>query len=92
MAINRLLRNELGERIDNYEMTVSSPGLGKPFKHINQFIKNAQKPVEIVLLNVEKLQGILGKVEENKLIEIYQYIKKHSEIPECFFCLINLGL
>lgn len=79
VAINRLLRNELGERIDNYEMTVSSPGLGKPFKHINQFIKNAQKPVEIVLLNGEKLQGILGKVEENKLIEIYQYIKKNTK-------------
>jgi len=79
VAINRLLRNELGERIDNYEMTVSSPGLGRPFKHINQYIKNAQKPVEIVLLNGQKLQGILGNVEENKHIEIYQYIKKNTK-------------
>ncbi len=79
VAINRLLRNELGEKLDNYEMTVSSPGLGKPFKHINQYIKNAQKPVEIVLVNGQKLQGHLGNVEADKQIEVYQYIKKNTK-------------
>lgn len=79
VAINRLLRNELGEKLDNYEMTVSSPGLGRGFKHINQYIKNVQKPVEIILHNGQKLQGILGNVEPNKHIEIYQYIKKNTK-------------
>src|SRR5688572_2923875 len=53
-TIARYLRSELGEAADNFEITVSSPGLDKPFRHMNQYLKSIGKSVEVVTVEGNK--------------------------------------
>ena len=45
-AINTLLHEEFGEALDDLELQVSSPGLGRPFKVERQYRKRLGKNVE----------------------------------------------
>lgn len=65
--IARFMRNELGEAADNYEITVSSPGLDKPFRHMNQYKKNIGKSVEVLTLEGNKLEGKISTASENEI-------------------------
>jgi ribosome maturation factor RimP len=66
--IARFLRSELGESADDYEMTVSSPGLDKPFRHMNQYLKNIGKSVEIVTIEGNKMEGKIDHANENEIV------------------------
>lgn len=67
-AIARYLRSELGEAADNFEITVSSPGLDKPFRNFNQYLKNIGKSVEIVTVEGNKLEGKLNTANEKEVV------------------------
>lgn len=58
-AINRELREEFGEALDDVELQVGSPGLGRPFKVERQYLKHVGKPVEIVPKEGASLEGVL---------------------------------
>jgi ribosome maturation factor RimP len=58
-ALTRALREKSGEALDAWQITVSSPGLDRPFRHPVQFEKNIGKSVEVVLLEGQKLEGLL---------------------------------
>ena len=58
-ALTRALREKSGEALDAWQITVSSPGLDRPFRHAVQFEKNVGKSVEVVLLEGQKLEGVL---------------------------------
>lgn len=66
--IARHLRGELGEAADDYEMTVSSPGLDKPFRHHNQYLKNVGKSVEVITAEGNKLEGKIDSANEVEII------------------------
>lgn len=66
--IARYLRGELGEAADNYEMTVSSPGLDRPFVHMNQYLKNIGKSVEVLTVEGNKIEGKLNAATENEIV------------------------
>lgn len=66
--IARYLRGELGEAADSYEMTVSSPGLDRPFRHINQYLKNIGKSVEVLTIDGNKIEGKMNAASENEII------------------------
>lgn len=66
--IARYLRNELGEAADNFEITVSSPGLDKPFRNMNQYLKNIGKSIEIVTTEGNKLEGKLNTANEREVV------------------------
>src|SRR6476661_6258672 len=55
--IARHLRSELGEAADDFEITVSSPGLDNPFRHMNQYKKNVGKSVEVLTAEGNKIEG-----------------------------------
>ncbi len=62
IQIARQLRVLGGEALDPYDLTVSSPGLDKPFRHPIQFEKNIGKHVEVLLEDGRKLIGKLDAV------------------------------
>lgn len=68
VTISRYLRNHFGERADDYEITVSSPGLEKPFRHFNQYLKNLEKSVEVVTADGTKISGKLTTAEADFVI------------------------
>jgi ribosome maturation factor RimP len=65
VQISRLIEGSLDREQDDFELQVSSAGLGQPFKVYRQFVKNTGTEVEAVLINGEKLKGILTSTDEN---------------------------
>ena len=82
-AVTRELREGLGEKADNYDIEVSSPGLSEPFRVKEQYQKNIGEKIEILLNSGEKLTGKLLEVnpddiqvEEKKRIKTEKKKKK----------------
>lgn len=78
IEISREIEAQLDREKEDFELTVSSAGIGYPFKVDGQFQKNLNKNVEIKLKDNTKLGGILKafdassvtiEYEEKKLIE-----------------------
>jgi ribosome maturation factor RimP len=81
VEITRFLRTKLGEEIDNYEVLVSSPGLDRPFKVIEQYRKNEGKIVEVIKKDGIKITGKLNVISD-EYIEIEEEIKAKSKKNE----------
>jgi ribosome maturation factor RimP len=72
--INKYLVGKLDKDIEDYNLEVSSPGLGAPLKVPRQFDKNLGKEVEII-----KKDGIKLKV---RLLEYFgDYLEVEQQIP-----------
>jgi ribosome maturation factor RimP len=48
---------------EDFELQVSSPGLGQPLKVIQQYFKAVGEKIEILLKNGDQLKGTLEAVE-----------------------------
>lgn len=58
-AINRGLRDELGEALDDLELEVGSPGVGRPFRVERQYRKHLGRVVEVHKADGGLLRGQL---------------------------------
>lgn len=63
-AINKELREEFGEALDDMELQVGSPGLGRPFKVERQYLKHVGRAVEVVPKQGNVLEGVLEAYAE----------------------------
>ena len=68
VAISKQLDAQLDRDIEDYDLTVSSAGIGYPFKVPQQYEKNLGNQVEVKLQNGEKLQGILKSHSEAGIV------------------------
>ena len=75
--INRHIISQLDKDIEDYELEVSSPGLGLPFKVFQQYQKNLGRNVELVLKTGLKIKGKLIEASPER-IEIEEQ-KKHRD-------------
>lgn len=74
--ITRKLRSSLGEKVDDYNIEVTSPGLTSAFQVTDQYKKNIGQKVETLLKTGEKITGKLQEVNpDNILIEEKKRIK-----------------
>ncbi len=68
----RQVCKELDEQLDreteDFALTVSSAGIGYPFKVPKQYKKNLNKEVEVKLLTGGKLQGILKSYSDEGIV------------------------
>lgn len=72
-SLSRYLREALGEDGDDYQITVSSPGLDRPFRHPMQYTKNLEKSIEVVMNDGQKIAGKLVSVEAGKSISVQEF-------------------
>ena len=63
VEISRLIENALDREVEDFELQVSSPGIGQPFKVREQFLKNIDRPVEVLLPDGRIWKGVLEKVD-----------------------------
>ena len=66
--INRGLRDTLGEALDDIELEVSSPGMGRPFRVMRQYQKHIGRVVEVLLRDGTKINGQLVSADESDLL------------------------
>lgn len=70
--VTRNLREALGEAYDDVEITISSPGLDRPFKHPKQYHKNLDKSIEVILKDGSKISGKLKEVGDEQIV-VHEY-------------------
>jgi ribosome maturation factor RimP len=68
VGLTRHLEANLDREKEDYELEVSSAGIGYPFKVEQQYINNLGKEVELVLKNGEKLNGIMKSFDNGTMV------------------------
>jgi ribosome maturation factor RimP len=86
VKITRLIESEYNREVEDYNLTVSSAGIGQPLKLLRQFVKIIGKEVEVEFEDKTSVKGSLLAADEDKiLIKIAPKNKKESsqdkEIP-----------
>jgi ribosome maturation factor RimP len=80
IALSRSIEQHLNRDVEDFELEVSSPGLTKPFKVIQQYLKNIGQNVEVLLKNGQKLTGKLISVKnDNFCLEVQKKIKHEGK-------------
>ncbi|GAH40866.1 unnamed protein product, partial [marine sediment metagenome] len=64
VALSRSIENGLDREKEDFELTVSSPGLDSPFTVLQQYQKNIGREVKVKLHDGKKLQGILIQADD----------------------------
>lgn len=65
IELSRLIESSLDRDKEDFELEVSSPGLGEPLKVFNQYSKNIGRDVEVVLKNGKKFVGKMVSLSTN---------------------------
>ncbi len=69
--VNHYLNEVISRDIEDYDLVVSSPGLGSPLKVKEQYSKNLGKDIEVILKNGNKLIGkLLDYTGQELVIEV----------------------
>ena len=76
VSVSRNVEHNLDRDEEDFELHVSSAGLDKPLRHINQYIKNIGRRVEIVRKDGEKLEGEIIKITDDTMIRKDQVSKQ----------------
>ena len=82
-AINQGLCDTFGEALDDVELQVGSPGLGRPFKVEQQYRKHIGKQVEVALSDGKQVMGLLEDYAPEALtLRILQPAKIKGRLPQ----------
>lgn len=82
-AINKQLQEEFGEALDDMEIQVGSPGLGRPFKVEHQYRKHIGKEVEVLHIDGTLMQGMLEAFDSTGItLRILQPAKVKGRQPK----------
>ena len=68
VSVSRNVEHNLDREREDFEIQVSSAGLDKPFRVLQQYQKNIGKEIKVVLKDGQKHQGVLHDFLEDKLI------------------------
>lgn len=65
---SRLLEERLNrEGHEDFELSISSPGLNRPLILLRQYKKNIGRGMEILTVNGDKIEGVLASVDDSGL-------------------------
>jgi len=73
MEFSRAIEHNLDREEEDFELHVSSPGLDKPFRVIQQYHKNIGRDVKVVLKEGSVVKGELKKVDDDGVVVEYSY-------------------
>jgi ribosome maturation factor RimP len=67
MEVSRYLEASLDREREDFELQVTSYGADMPLTNMRQYRKYLNRPVKIINMDDEKMQGILLQVDEQKI-------------------------
>ena len=80
VSVSRNIEHNLDRENEDFKLDVTSPGLDKPFKVLNQYHKNINKTVKVIYDTGKILEGILTEVnKENIFIETKEIVKENKK-------------
>lgn len=68
ISVSRNIEHNLDREEQDFELQVSSPGLDKPFRVVQQFKKNVGREVKLTPVNGVKLEGVLKSADDNGVV------------------------
>ena len=78
--ISRAIESGLNRETEDFELEVSSPGLTKPFKVMEQYRKNCGRQVDVVTCDGQKITGLLQYADnEGIMLEVKAKIKEAGQ-------------
>ena len=99
IAISRGIEGNLDREKEDFELQVSSSGLGQPFKVIQQYINNIGKAVEVISKDGLRTEGVLIEANEDGIIletrkreKVEGHKKKQLIIKNVNFKMDNIKL
>ncbi len=80
VRINRFIEANIDREIEDYELEVSSPGIGQDFKVIGQYRKAINRTVEVNLIDGRSYTGILSEVNLTGIdLEVEEKVKLEGQ-------------
>ena len=76
VGISKHVELAFDREVEDFAIEVSSPGIGTPFKVIEQYKKVLGKTVEVLFNDGEKLQGVLAVLNDDNFIVEYSVKEK----------------
>jgi len=76
VEISRFVEESIDREVEDYSLEVSSPGIGDPFKVIEQYKKLIGGTIEVLFLNGVKIQGTLKAVSDTGFTMVYSVKEK----------------
>jgi ribosome maturation factor RimP len=73
ISFSRAIEHNLDREVEDFELKVSSPGLDKPFRVREQYVKNIGREVKVVLNEGEVVKGELKEVNDEDIMVEYSY-------------------
>lgn len=68
MSVSRNIEHNLDREEQDFQLHVSSPGLDKPFKVTQQYIKNVGRDVKVKLKDSKKIEGLLKSADQDGIV------------------------
>jgi ribosome maturation factor RimP len=68
VAVSRLIEQNLDRETEDFELEVSSPGIGQPFRVYRQYLNNIGRDVEVLTVGGLKTKGELAAVSESGFV------------------------
>tara|TARA_B100001113_G_C20670758_1_gene432074 strand:- start:80 stop:532 length:453 start_codon:yes stop_codon:yes gene_type:complete len=80
MLVSRHIEDSLDRDIEDYQLTVCSPGIDKPFIVNEQYQKNIGKEVKIKTTEGNKIKGKLISFDQEVIVETQNKVKKNKGV------------
>lgn len=78
--VSRYVEAGLNRDVEDFEITVSSPGLEQPLKVLNQFLKHQGRNVRVVMKDGRLLRGKMNSANEDGItLEVFRENKKKNK-------------
>lgn len=76
IEVSKLIDSQLDREVEDFELEVSSAGIGQPFKVTRQYHKNIGNDVEVLTADGAKVKGKLTTVAEDGFsVEVEEKVK-----------------
>jgi ribosome maturation factor RimP len=70
---SKAVESKLDREIEDFELQVSSPGLDKPFRVKEQYVKNIGRNIKVTQVEGLIVKGVLKEVNESEIMVEYSY-------------------
>ncbi|GAB4379129.1 MAG: ribosome assembly cofactor RimP [Salibacteraceae bacterium] len=68
VEVSRHIESNLDRAVEDFELEVTSSGLGRPLKHKRQFAKNIGRQVEVITAAGDTMRGTLLEADEQVVL------------------------
>jgi len=85
-GLSKFIESHLDRETEDFELSVSSPGIDQPYRNFRQFVKNVGRRVAVITSDGDRLEGTLTSADETgiEFLEVRKIKKVLTETNHRF--------